>query len=69
MNDNKTQKQIRARQLGMTRQFLDELDKHLDDVLAARTTEMFEISDFAGLIHIHPRHLTNTVKFTTGKWP
>lgn len=69
MNDDKTRKQIRARQLEITRQFLDELDKHLDDVLAARATEMYEISDFADLMHIHPRHLTNTVKLTTGKSP
>jgi AraC family transcriptional regulator of adaptative response / methylphosphotriester-DNA alkyltransferase methyltransferase len=30
---------------------------------------MFEIRDFAEILHIHPTHLTNTIKLTTGKPP
>lgn len=49
--------------------FLKEVDKHLDDVMQERVTEMFEIRDIAELLHIHPTHLTNTIKQTTGKSP
>nr|WP_299357577.1 AraC family transcriptional regulator [Mucilaginibacter sp.] len=30
---------------------------------------MFEIRDFAEILHIHPTHLSNTIKLTTGKSP
>jgi len=69
MDENIIPKKISSRQREITEQFLDELEKHLNDVLAGRETEMFEIRDFAERLHIHPRHLTNTVKLTTGKSP
>jgi AraC-like DNA-binding protein len=30
---------------------------------------MFEIKDFADALHIHPTHLSNTIKLTTGRAP
>ncbi|MNS21423.1 DNA-binding transcriptional regulator AraC [compost metagenome] len=39
------------------------------DILDERTIEMLEIRDFASLMHIHPTHLSNTIKLTTGKAP
>jgi AraC-like DNA-binding protein len=30
---------------------------------------MLEIRDFAALLHIHPTHLTNTIKQTSGRTP
>jgi AraC-like DNA-binding protein len=69
MSENIIPKKIRSRQYEITEQFLDELEIHLNDLLAGRATEMFEIRDFADKLHIHPRHLTNTVKLTTGKSP
>jgi len=62
-------KKILARQHEITADYLKELDKHLDDVLHERVVEMFEIRDFAEILHIHPTHLTNTVKLVTGKSP
>jgi AraC family transcriptional regulator of adaptative response / methylphosphotriester-DNA alkyltransferase methyltransferase len=62
-------KKILARQHEIVAQYLKELDKHLDDVLQERVVDMFEIRDFAELLHIHPTHLTNTVKLATGKSP
>ncbi|WP_423146107.1 helix-turn-helix domain-containing protein [Rubrolithibacter danxiaensis] len=62
-------KKILARQHEITSAFLHELDKHLSDVVEGRTIEMFEIRDFADILHIHPTHLSNTIKLTTGKAP
>lgn len=62
-------KKILARQHEITRDYLNALDVHLNDLVEGRVTEMFEIRDFAALLHIHPTHLTNTVKLTTGVHP
>ncbi len=58
-----------ARRHEIAADFLRELDKHLDDVVSGRATEMFEVRDFAGLIHVHPTHLSNTIKLATGHSP
>lgn len=62
-------KKILARQNEITQSYLAELDKHIAEILSGEATEMFEIRDFAKILHIHPRHLSNTVKFVTGKSP
>lgn len=60
-------KKIFARQQEITSDFLKEIDKHLLDIIEGRAMEMFEIRDLAQLLHIHPTHLANTIKHTTGK--
>ncbi|MDB5157940.1 MAG: helix-turn-helix protein [Mucilaginibacter sp.] len=62
-------KKILARQYEITADFLKEIDKHLDDLLKNDLPDMFEIRDFAEILHIHPTHLSNTIKLTTGKAP
>jgi AraC family transcriptional regulator, regulatory protein of adaptative response / methylphosphotriester-DNA alkyltransferase methyltransferase len=62
-------KKILARQHEITSEFLKQLDRHLLDIVEGRATEMFEIRDVADLMHIHPTHLSNTIKLTTGKAP
>lgn len=62
-------KKILARQHEITADFLAAVDKHLADLLEQRVTEMYEIRDFADMLHIHPTHLSNTIKLTTGKSP
>jgi AraC-like DNA-binding protein len=62
-------RKILARQHEIFADYLKELDKHLDDVVHERVTGMYEIRDIAGILHIHPTHLTNTIKLTTGKPP
>lgn len=49
--------------------FLRKLDKHLEDIVLGKTDTYFEIQDFAEILHIHPTHLSNTIKQTTGKSP
>lgn len=62
-------KKILARQHEITADFLKAIDKHLLDITEGRTLEMFEIRDLAGVLFIHPTHLSNTIKLTTGKAP
>jgi AraC family transcriptional regulator of adaptative response / methylphosphotriester-DNA alkyltransferase methyltransferase len=65
----KIPKKILARQHEITSDFLKEVDKHLADIVDERVLDMYEIRDIAGLLHIHPTHLSNTIKLTTGKAP
>ena len=62
-------KKLLARQHEITADFLRAVDLHLADVVAGRATEMLEIRDLADQLHIHPTHLSNTIKFATGHSP
>lgn len=62
-------KKILARQHEITADFLIAVDKHLGDIMENRVMDMMEIRDFADDLHIHPTHLSNTIKLTTGKAP
>jgi AraC family transcriptional regulator of adaptative response / methylphosphotriester-DNA alkyltransferase methyltransferase len=42
------------------------IDQHLADLVNCHATEMLEIEQFADLLHIHPVHLSTTIKETTG---
>ncbi len=46
--------------------YVRELDKHLASIRKGETDEMFEVSDFASILHIHPTHLSNTVHEVLG---
>ncbi|WP_158796103.1 helix-turn-helix transcriptional regulator [Pedobacter sp. L105] len=50
-------------------EFLTLIDRHLDDLVHLRVTEMMEIKDFAETLHIHPTHLSNTIKELCGTSP
>ena len=62
-------KKLLARQHEITADFLREVDRHLADVVAGRATEMFEIRDLAGVLCLHPTHLSNTIRLATGHPP
>ena len=62
-------RQLLARQHEIYADYLREVDRHLADLVAGRATEMFEIRDLAGVLCIHPTHLSNTVKLVTGHSP
>jgi len=62
-------KKILARQHEITVDYLKAVDKHLDDLMNDRVMDMLEIRDFADQLHIHPIHLSNTIKLATGKSP
>jgi AraC family transcriptional regulator, regulatory protein of adaptative response / methylphosphotriester-DNA alkyltransferase methyltransferase len=50
-------------------QYIIELDKHIADLKAGKVEKALEIKDFASLLHIHPRHLSNTIKEVLGQSP
>jgi AraC-like DNA-binding protein len=62
-------KKILARQHEITGDFLKAVDEHLQDIMQNKVLDMMEIRDFADMMHIHPTHLSNTIKLTTGKAP
>jgi AraC family transcriptional regulator of adaptative response / methylphosphotriester-DNA alkyltransferase methyltransferase len=51
----------------ITSAYLKALDRHLADLLADRTLDMMEVNEIAEQLNIHPTHLSNTIKLTTGK--
>lgn len=51
----------------LTRKYLAELDKHIAALKAGQVTQAYEIRDFAAMLFVHPVHLSNTIKETTGK--
>ncbi|HEX8658899.1 MAG TPA: helix-turn-helix transcriptional regulator [Hymenobacter sp.] len=62
-------KKILARQHEITADFQRLMAAHVADIVAGRATEMLEVRDFAGQLFIHPTHLSNTLKLTTGHAP
>lgn len=50
-----------ARQKEIVKDYLFQLDKHINDLRNGKAENTFEIKDFAGLLHIHPTHLSNTI--------
>ncbi len=62
-------KKILARQHEINAEYQRLVVAHIADIVAGRATEMFEVRDFAGLMCIHPTHLSNTIKLTTGQPP
>jgi AraC family transcriptional regulator, regulatory protein of adaptative response / methylphosphotriester-DNA alkyltransferase methyltransferase len=58
---------ISARQREITKQYIAELDTYVADLKAGRTDEVKEIREFAAMLHIHPVHLSNTIKEVTGR--
>jgi AraC family transcriptional regulator of adaptative response / methylphosphotriester-DNA alkyltransferase methyltransferase len=61
------EKKISTRQHEIAAAFLSEMDKHLQDIVDGKAFEILEIKTIADLLHIHPRHLSNTIKLVTGK--
>jgi AraC-like DNA-binding protein len=60
---------ILSRKDEITADFFELLDQHFDDLINARTDQMFHSRDFAERLFIHPTHLSNTIKLTIGKSP
>ncbi|MEN5084900.1 helix-turn-helix transcriptional regulator [Sphingobacterium faecium] len=65
----KIPKKLFVREQEITADFLRALDNHLSDILCGNKDQMYEIRDFAALLHIHPIHLSNTIKSATGHSP
>lgn len=48
-------------------QYLQQLDIHMQDLKEGKAERALEIRELAALLHVHPVHLSNTVKEVTGK--
>ncbi len=46
--------------------YIDAIDRHLDDLINTMADEMFEIENFAAILFIDVKHLSNTIKKATG---
>lgn len=53
----------------ITNEFNSILDNHLEKIVQGEEDVFLEIHDIAERMHIHPTHLSNTIKETTGKAP
>ena len=62
-------KKLLARKDEITNDFLKIYRAHLDELFAGKARHRLTSSGFAEKLFIHPGHLTNTLKLTTGKSP
>jgi AraC family transcriptional regulator, regulatory protein of adaptative response / methylphosphotriester-DNA alkyltransferase methyltransferase len=60
---------ISLRQKEIVKDYLTQLDKHIDDLKSGTAESTFEIKDLADLLHIHPTHLSNTISQVLGQLP
>jgi AraC family transcriptional regulator, regulatory protein of adaptative response / methylphosphotriester-DNA alkyltransferase methyltransferase len=58
---------ISARKKEIFADYIAQLDQHIADLKEGKVTRAFEIRDLAALLHVHPVHLSNTIKEVTGK--
>ena len=60
---------ISSRKEEITNGFYKLVDMNIADLLQSRSRKRLHAKDFGALLFIHPRHLTNTIKLTTGRSP
>jgi AraC family transcriptional regulator of adaptative response / methylphosphotriester-DNA alkyltransferase methyltransferase len=60
-------KAVSFRQREIVSEYLRKLDAHIAALKQGKEERALEISEFAGMMHIHPVHLSNTVKEVTGQ--
>ena len=58
---------ISARKKEIVQQYLQQLDGHIQELKEGNAERALEIRDFARMLHVHPVHLSNTIKEVTGQ--
>jgi AraC family transcriptional regulator, regulatory protein of adaptative response / methylphosphotriester-DNA alkyltransferase methyltransferase len=58
---------VSTRKKEIVQQYIAELDNHIADLKAGKAERALEIREFASLLHVHPVHLSNTIKEVTGQ--
>jgi AraC family transcriptional regulator, regulatory protein of adaptative response / methylphosphotriester-DNA alkyltransferase methyltransferase len=58
---------ISVRKKEIVQQYLTELDHHIQQLKEGKAETALEIKDFASMLHVHPVHLSNTIKEVTGQ--
>jgi len=64
---SKLQPSFRQKQL--ISDYIDYLNSHMEELRHGKAEKTLEIRDFADKLHIHPRHLSNTVNTVLGQSP
>lgn len=62
-------KKVLSRKEEITAQFMTLVNQHLQEIRDNSVEKVYHTSDLARLLFVHPVHLTNTIKLTTGKSP
>jgi AraC family transcriptional regulator, regulatory protein of adaptative response / methylphosphotriester-DNA alkyltransferase methyltransferase len=65
--ETKTTPVISFRKKEIVQQYVAELDKHITALKNGETDEVKEVREFARILHLHPVHLSHTIKAVTGK--
>jgi AraC family transcriptional regulator, regulatory protein of adaptative response / methylphosphotriester-DNA alkyltransferase methyltransferase len=65
--ETKTTPVISFRKKEIVQQYIAELDKHIAALKNGETDEVKEVREFAQILHLHPVHLSHTIKEVTGK--
>jgi AraC family transcriptional regulator, regulatory protein of adaptative response / methylphosphotriester-DNA alkyltransferase methyltransferase len=60
-------KVLSARKKEITEDYLKHLDAHILNLKEGKEDVALEIKDFAAMLHVHPVHLSNTIKEVTGQ--
>ena len=58
---------VSIRKNEIVQQYLKVLDDHIDQLKNGKAIRALEIRDFAAIMHVHPVHLSNTIKDVTGQ--
>ena len=58
---------ISVRKKEIVQRYLSALDKHILELKEGKAHVALEIKQFAEMLHIHPVHLSNTIKEVTGQ--
>ena len=58
---------ISVRKREIVQQYLQQLDVHIQRLKEGKSERVLEIREFAQILHVHPVHLSNTIKEVTGK--
>ena len=58
---------ISHRKKEIAKQYIAELDEHIQQLKEGKAERAFEIRDLAKILHVHPVHLSTTIKEVTGQ--
>jgi AraC family transcriptional regulator, regulatory protein of adaptative response / methylphosphotriester-DNA alkyltransferase methyltransferase len=58
---------ISLRKKEITHEYIIRLDEHIQELKEGKAERALEIRDLAAMLHLHPVHLSNTIKEVTGQ--
>jgi AraC-like DNA-binding protein len=58
---------ISSRKKEMAADYIAVLDEHIRQLKEGQVDRALEIREFAAMLHVHPAHLSNTIKEVTGQ--